>query len=762
MRRLATPCAVTGLQKAHATQRKCAYGEELRKLKLWDDAKKEYEAALMSTPQSRCATNGLQEILKARAEAKQLAAQAEEQARSANSQDMARASIAKALATDSSVPIPELLKKLDEADRQLEAASAMERLGLHDKALSAIGSALEKYPVPRDPAAKPNDWQNVVPGTTEREWSRVERGWSLVVRGSTGVMTAIGEGILLIIASLALFSLSRKWRTLYRTLFPVATVNVGSFNLTPGPGSVDALRALIEMDLCRLQEAPKGFDLKMVRGEQPADETVTTAVSALAATQLQWLGTVLRPILGLVAPPALAVDGQAYLPADDLWPDATLTVRLTRGTDIVASELLRLRDFGWREEKKETGGKEAQRQRDLNQLALVAAVWTHFKVQEVIGKTTAYCGTTRWRSWAYFQSALYARTNPDIAVRYYLQAIDVDPQNRAARVNLAKVLFDIDRDKYLKEAIAHVEKVLEFYGREDPDFWTEKGNVEDYRRSGQPRIDTERTPYVAKLLSAIFAYESCKGDTEAKAMASKTINQLLSRIKGLLYKKPHEENDSAANCSLKPDFRDYLSSLQNHVQLISIGFSAAPSLADVESIDRIAKAREAAADYVLDYNLACSYALLAKHLPSAKRLPTDALGHLHRCFWLLQKTGRQELLESVVRYAKDDRTLDMRFSAQEDKLNELLTEFGTPPMAVHVSTLAQPDRAVDIPVKANHTAAERLVVSAAVVDPSKGTVTVVDDSKLTFTPASGISGDVTITYTLTRSDTGTVTVRIPA
>ena len=77
----------------------------------------------------------------------------------------------------------------------------------------------------------------------------------------------------------------------------------------------------------------------------------------------------------------------------------------------------------------------------------------------------------------------------------------------------------------------------------------------------------------------------------------------------------------------------------------------------------------------------------------------------------------------------------------------------------------------NINVKGNDTdvdsSAAQLVVSAPVLaNPAQGSVTLNADGTLNFTPASGVSGPVVITYTLTddkgASSTGTLTVNVGA
>lgn len=675
-------CALNGLQQVLAAQvlankNKCDIAANLAGLGLWEDAKAEYKAVLDKFPTSECAVNGFKEALTRAATVKDKVNRANAAAK-ANHREEAFATFDDARKLDPSVKGSDELQRLYDAEMLRRKAIALANLGFPDDALKEMKGALEKNPSGNIPL----ELEYLSPG-------KFAKWWSALRQEHLPTLSAIGEVLLLAIAVLVLISLLRKVRAFYRYLFPAASVDVGTFLDDSGSDSKqgDAFAALLGMCLYKLQEGPPEFDLKTVTSPTSLGMK-SSDVPLLTPPNLKWLGTALGPILDLVATPPLVVGGRLYAPAD-LWANATLTLQLTRGTSMLASQVLRLRDFGWREKNadgQQTGDaeararKEAQRQRVLNQLALVAAVWVHFEAQRVSGKKdTAHFGTMDWRSCAYFQTALRAQTEPSVAAEYYLKALQADPENCASRVNLAKALVDLDKDHRIGEAIAHLEKVLEAMTQQ-----VDRGAAWRRTLTGLCHpIDADRTPYVAMFLRAIFHYEygvvvmETSNDASESArqinLAEQYAQELVERIEATLKKV-----QKSPACR---DFQQYLSKFLSQAKLIHAGFMVASRTDQTNGenlIKEIADSHELSADPVAHYNLACSFALLAEHKYThdsehAKSCRETSLRHLERAFWLL-KTMQRPLKWRVT----DDLTLKTILNQEKAKFDALWSKYSSP------------------------------------------------------------------------------------
>ena len=108
------------------------------------------------------------------------------------------------------------------------------------------------------------------------------------------------------------------------------------------------------------------------------------------------------------------------------------------------------------------------------------------------------------------------------------------------------------------------------------------------------------------------------------------------------------------------------------------------------------------------------------------------------------------------------------FDVAPNRISINLAAVNDPPVANDDVAFTPINQAVTVNVKANDTdpdnAPAQLTVSNPVVNPALGTAVVNPDGTISFTPATNVSGPVTITYTLTdpdgQSDTATITVNV--
>ncbi len=217
-------------------------------------------------------------------------------------------------------------------------------------------------------------------------------------------------------------------------------------------------------------------------------------------------------------------------------------------------------------------------------------------------------GTRNWRSYALLRAGVRLEESNNIAAarKLYIKALQLDPGNRGARVNLATLFLEEGEFEiainYLRQVISKIE---------------DEGNGNDL------------VFYSAKYRLASAYFHS--GDLKrSEREASELLNTVSEDLRKLAAKVDN---------SVNAQFKNYLHSLQSMTLVLRFGVRIAAgevnSDSDISSVDPFLP------DSGVQYNLACLYSSLMERKEQEEKTPMGSRSLWHLGFALSLNPGRR-------------------------------------------------------------------------------------------------------------------------
>ncbi len=313
------------------------------------------------------------------------------------------------------------------ADQLIEDARRLRASGFDELAKAKVKTLVEKHP------------KRSVP-TDLRSTDKRLGWWQGVLTNVVPLARVAAE---MFIALLVLFLLAVFVRRLvqwlcrgrrYARVDPV----VGSDDAALSASLPSALAEHLE------QLRTQGLGHSAMVGAAEADFALPEAVSGAFAPANVIVG--LLELVGRFTPQRVRVIALTLRPNDPFRGlGVTVAIQKTRKRPVDATTLWE-RDFGLFDPDADDAGKEAGGR--YQRLMLPAAAWLAYQPELGFdeaainnGKSKAPLGTKNWRSYAHFAVGAVAqrRANDKLAESQYLQALDADPANQGARLNLAQL-----------------------------------------------------------------------------------------------------------------------------------------------------------------------------------------------------------------------------------------------------------------------------------------------------------------------------------
>lgn len=368
------------------------------------------------------------------------------------------------------------------ANGAFEAVRQLSRAGFHPEASAALQKAITDHPG----HAVPDDLVDLY---VERpDWIRFYDAYvaPALVYGLLAVAAAVAAG-LIIFAMWGRFDQRERW---YFQVGDLAAADA-ALGKALGAGLNDAIWRL---------ERDGGGD-RLWRGEAGAQDFNALTTLAEAVPQLKAVSLAQSLVERVFPRRTIALTGAVHPPSDRLGVGMTLVLTgKGGGSDFVDSVTLWEHDFeDW---PHKTAEKDVSGYYRLN---LLGAVWAEYAIDRRLrvrspGKPQVKLATKDWRSYALYASGADwdARGEIERARRQYLAAIEADPANHLALLNLAndeRYLADpTDKNAYKAMADRVIER-LEAIGRArgDPPKEPEKRDPSHFRAAYvRVAIDVER------------------------------------------------------------------------------------------------------------------------------------------------------------------------------------------------------------------------------------------------------------------------------
>jgi hypothetical protein len=295
-------------------------------------------------------------------------------------------------------------------------------------------------------------------------WEAALATWGPRVRTGTEIVAA---AIAAIVGVLLLISLGR-W-TYARTQ---PSLGVAPFT---GPGAdtlAASLASALREHLKRLDEDRTSTGPRLA---ETADASFSLPDSITTAFPPAGIVTALLGLLDRLAPRSLLKLTSTLRPVDPLkGAGVTLLLCMRRGEE-QGQVTIWEHDFHLDELREQDAGDDLAAR--YQRLMLPAAIWLAYQPGMRVRETGWPAGTDDWRSYARFAVGEVAHRHGriDVARRLYREALDLDPRNRAARLNLGWLLIrppdresDAEQEARLAEFGRHVGYVLDRVRSGDP------------------------------------------------------------------------------------------------------------------------------------------------------------------------------------------------------------------------------------------------------------------------------------------------------
>jgi tetratricopeptide (TPR) repeat protein len=385
--------------------------------------------------------------------------------------------------------------------------------------------------------------------------------------------------------------------------------------------------AMLKTRLRRLRSGTGRENVSLYMVDKPISplETLPATLSAVGEPA-RWISTLSSWLPPLLSYRDFSVSGVLHSPGER---GAGVSLQVTQGKKVIASHTLWQDDF--------VGGLKLDKEGDATtfyHLAEMAAIWILFKVQEQKPRGKKMLSqrlwTDNWESFACYSAALRCKyLKKKTAERHlYIKALDLDPNMRAARVNLARLMWEnawenAESDKKMMECA--------------------KDHLRRAQKEAKNSAESEKdsTLYVASYLLVILMV-----DQEDYYGAAKEVDELLDKIekarstsssrKGWIWAKRRRQGLQGDDDELK----QYLDSIRPSVIAMRAGLLAhhGQFCEAQESFTEAQSACDSAPKSDLTYyNLACSYAMAAARTSKLVKKEEDteqAFDHLERAFWL--------------------------------------------------------------------------------------------------------------------------------
>lgn len=511
--------------------------------------------------------------------------------------DSARAAYICALAADS-VSVGELVPARLEALLAAEAARGRDpflaarrlaSLGRDEAALEALEAAVRENPHREVPA----DLRFLSGGEVGE--LRDARSW--IARRKAALQLAVGLLTVILFCGVLAF---RK--------VPETELEIGKFEASTGDGPAGpSFTALLADDLKRLsrgagERARSARSIELVRG--PIEATpIPKMVEALIPGPLSWLKALPTLLQWLTRSPKLGLSGTLHrVPRRG----AGVSLVLMRNGRTLASETLWESHFSARGEPV---GSEAPAVDRFAWLAEPAATWLLYHLQRALcpGEEFQPLGTGDWRSYAMFRVGLRyeEEDNPAAARDLYERALSRDAGNRGARANLAALLMaQGEDDRAIDELLRVVPPDPLTYDLTDP-----------------------------VTYSALYRLAAARFHSGRSAEALASVRTLMQRIDTAQRHASTTGDDLQAFVeSIRPSCEVLLAGIEAHEATTS------RSLEQLAARLALSDALSTSTDAVVQYNLACTYWILATNehavSPDREAWVESVFLHLKRAFEL--------------------------------------------------------------------------------------------------------------------------------
>ena len=533
-----------------------------------------------------------------------------------------------------------LLSPEQKNSRLLARVRALAAWGLHQEALNAIktGKLSEDKQYSTSAALIPEDLEYLAGGKIALNIRRNLEPWGWPLLEVASALLLLGVLVQLL-----------------RYPFRKRTLKIGDFdtNDLADARSGKDFAAILGSQLERMASGSASDRMQLVTGQiqnisVPADvQAVVPSVPGSFLSPQSWVKALPALLNWLFPSRTIKVAGTMHKPGKR---GAGVTIELSQGNKILAGYTFWRSQFDDGSDPQEEDAAE-----NLYQLAEYTAVWLLFELAARFESGLTLLGTQDWRGYAYFRAGCHAERQgrSEAAKKLYLRALRRDAKLRGARVNLA-MLFSRAGDK--QAALEQLKRA-------------KREAVE------APDGDKDPTIYSAIHSIAALSYDLSQiAPVNAQASeASRLLRQAEAETKELL-----DRIDETLD-KIKAGDRGYKDkNLEHHLKTIQpvasvmlgglmIELDEPKGLALVQEEAEISNVSPS-----LQYNLGCSFSVVAKHAQDAvkkEKCLKDSLSHLNQALLLDRDLAKQ---------VPEDRSLDCVRSNKPAEFNEILQKYAVP------------------------------------------------------------------------------------